>query len=205
MEEPPETFAVYKAINPHQVTGVWVVSFMASLAFTLASLKEELFPHARETFGALFGLTVLWWLGVRLWLYATFPVFRRWRSRLAFQVVGWGELTHQDGFVYGETWCNCTVKIEANNERALEKICLDFCERANREFYPPDVGQPDREKWSLKKGALHGSANCGVAGELYVFIRGPLSSLARRYGVSRVAIKINGQSYTVRSEEIGQT
>lgn len=208
----PFSFKIYKAINPKHVTIIWVFFLMISIAGVIAGLMEDFHPYIQFTFYAMLGLAIAWYLYIKVWLLLSYWTYKNWINKLPFTLQGWEELVTSENFTNSEYWTHCKIQITLKKEniaegavRAMDAASFLFCKEAAGEFYESKMGGDSRKEWTTAP-VLNGSINCGVAGKLYVFFKGPVSEIQEQFNcIVNITIKTEGAFSLSKMDDMGLT
>lgn len=130
-----------------------------------------------------------------------FLIYRNWRKRLPFQLIGWSELVLAKPLKRTE-WRRVTVSIQtealtSDQKQAYQAAVEVFVHKASRRFYSTDF-MDQRRKWELGDLKASGSANTGVTYELYRWCSGTLTRMHNEIGgLKSVTIETGKKSVTV--------
>jgi len=134
-----------------------------------------------------------------------FTAFRKWRTRLPFELKGWEKWVDAPNFTKTTSWrSQASVEIVwTQNEKLhaedVQAILSLFCQKANDLYYETDNFSDIRKKWTFLDNTAKGSLNNRIAHLLYLFILKELSPLAKDVkGISCLILDANLKEQVVR-------
>ena len=189
-----ERFSVYRALSIYQVERWWYVLavlmlpvfFLSFVFFDSSSTVAVVIQYVGFGFIAIViaRITFYW-----LHLFITFPRFKKWRSRLSFQLEGWQDLVDGPHFSSCNYWrleTTITLQYRPNvnfDEQLMDDLLFIFADRANKEFYRPDKEgvRDSRKLWKVGDNSATGSSNNQVVRCIYQFLKNDLTAIAKKY------------------------
>ena len=189
-----ERFSVYRALSVYKMERWWYplgvlilpVFFLSFVFFDSPSTAAVVVQFVGFGFIAIVIARVsFYWL----YLFITFPRFKKWRSRLSFQLEGWQDLVDGPHFSSCNYWrLETTITLQYRpdidfDEPLMHDLLLIFANRANKEFYrPEEEGRRDSRKlWKVGDNSATGSSNNQVVKCIYQFLKNDLTAIANRY------------------------
>lgn len=172
----------------------WLLPYVVGVS--LIPVLAYLFTRARE-----------WW---------DYPAYKAWCKQPPFPITGWDRLGAAENFPKNLFWndlltvtVNVSSKASPETIRLIEDMLYLFCKAADKEFYDAEQSQSGlagdiRKKW-IKAGPLTaaGSADGGVLGKLYLFIKKQLGGIHQQtQHIAGVQLSFSQSVYKIAPVEI---
>lgn len=146
-------------------------------------------------------------------LYFTIMFFRYlfyngFLSKPPYAIVGWDTLTNAEKFPRIMYWTSAQIMVHVKEDTSEEVKDLIFDalyllrKNADKCFYAGDDMFSDaRKKWESAGRtpiAIKGSANSRVVWEIYIFLKGTLKHIHKKYGaIEKVEVKFSNESFHI--------
>lgn len=205
--ENDERYVVYRVLCPARISFVEFVLFISAILclfmmWVIGSDQPMWVWNGHDMFllstFAVIGLLLLRFVFTELYMFLTFPAFRKWRKNLPYTLEGWPEMVDMPHFGKIKWWrseCRITVRFGRPDQHAVEAfnaLARSLCTRLNKTFYTP-FSSDSRTTWSLNEFELKGSMNGNCARKIYRFLHNDMALLAARYGQpEKIVITVRG-------------
>ncbi|KOY85604.1 hypothetical protein AD998_05055 [bacterium 336/3] len=207
-----ETWRVYRALFGRSVGFLWLLPLVLIPVVYIMYIDE---PNKLLGYLAIIiAIPTLRWLELKISLYLGYSKFRKWRTQLPFELIGWENIVDSKYFDNTLYWrLNACVKIEFQtkdlfNEKVLTDMLFLLCKKMEKCFYTPEFAiagfaSDPRKHWEVQGNLIKGSLNNQVVFEIYKFLSQELKPLAFEYqNVQRVILEASHEEYKIEPERV---
>jgi hypothetical protein len=214
MATPPhdETWRVYRALNSKSIGLLWLLplSLIPVVYIMYTNETDKLVRYLT----IIIAIPLIRWIYLKIMLYSGYSKFRKWRSKLPFELIGWEQTVDTEHFhnlLYWRLEASLEIDFETNdkfNENVLADMLLLFCKKTKNAFYTPEfaisgfAGDP-RKHWTVEKNIAKGSLNNEVVFYIYKFLLEELATLALEYkNIKKVILITSKKEYKIEPERV---
>lgn len=207
-----ETWRVYKALFSRSVGLLWLLPLvLIPVVYIMYANKTDKFI---TYLSIIIAIPLIRWIYLIIKLHQGYSKFRKWRSLLPFEFVGWEEVVDTKYFHDILYWrLDASIKIEfvvkePFNEKLLTDMLFLLCKKMNRYFYTPEFAiagfaSDPRKQWEVQDNIVKGSLNNQIIFEIYKFLSQELMPLASEYqNVQKVILEVSEKEYKIEPKRV---